>query len=66
MIAVAADCTARTLFQQIPGGADSASGAANVTFTAPGTFYVICPVGASSNPFPETLEVQGMSLMLPM
>ncbi|EIE27328.1 hypothetical protein COCSUDRAFT_31977 [Coccomyxa subellipsoidea C-169] len=39
------DCTARTLFQQIPGGADSASGAANVTFTAPGTFYVICPVG---------------------
>ncbi|KAK9907293.1 hypothetical protein WJX75_000911 [Coccomyxa subellipsoidea] len=39
------DCNAKTLFQQIPGGADSASGAANVTFTTPGTIYVICPVG---------------------
>lgn len=45
----AADCNAKTLFQQIPGGADSASGAANVTFTTPGTIYVICPVGATLN-----------------
>ncbi|BDA48018.1 hypothetical protein COCOBI_11-2750 [Coccomyxa sp. Obi] len=45
VLSTSPDCTARTLFQPVPGGADSAGGAANVTFTQPGTFYVICPVG---------------------
>ena len=57
LVGDAADCNAKTLFQQIPGGADSASGAANVTFTTPGTIYVICPVGATLNNFPFVIVI---------
>ncbi|CAL8462984.1 g2518 [Coccomyxa elongata] len=45
VLSTSPDCTATALFQPVPGGADSASGAANVTFMQPSTFYVICPVG---------------------
>lgn len=44
----AANCTAKELMMTVPGGQGKVNGSVTVTFTKPGVFYVICPVGELS------------------